>query len=90
MRLIRDFQQQQQQQSSRHFAPQQPAPYGNANPRPETSAGFRGYGADVDPERVSEGGIRGGLMDTGPGILETRRPRNRYYKNHTVYVRESG
>ncbi len=57
----------QQQQSSRHFAPPQPAPYSNANPRPGSVAGFRGYGAPVDPERVSEGGIRGGLMDTGPG-----------------------
>ncbi|OAQ96545.1 hypothetical protein LLEC1_02347 [Akanthomyces lecanii] len=69
-------QQQQQQQSSRHFAPQQPVPYGNANPRPESSAEFRGYGAAVDQDRASEGGIRGGLVDTGPSSWRRDGPVN--------------
>lgn len=59
--------QQQQQQSSGHFAPQQPAPYANANPRPENSAGYRSYGTVVNPGRGLEGSIRGGLTDTGSG-----------------------
>ncbi|TQV93023.1 NEDD8-activating enzyme E1 regulatory subunit [Cordyceps javanica] len=57
----------QQQPSSRHFAPQNAATYHSSNPRPGSVAGFRGYGADADPRRTSEGGIRGGPMETGHG-----------------------
>ncbi|KAM3478104.1 hypothetical protein MY5147_002391 [Beauveria neobassiana] len=59
--------QQQQQQTSRHFPPQHSAPYNSAHTRPGSGAGFRGYGLAVDQERAADGGIRGGLMDTGAG-----------------------
>ncbi|XWW95696.1 hypothetical protein V2A60_003663 [Cordyceps javanica] len=64
----------QQQPSSRHFAPQNAATYHSSNPRPGSVAGFRGYGADADPRRTSEGGIRGGPMDTGHGHVPNAPP----------------
>ncbi|OAA55997.1 ubiquitin-like activating enzyme (UlaA) [Cordyceps fumosorosea ARSEF 2679] len=62
------FQQQQPQQPSRHFVAHNTASFNNnAKPRPGSVGGFRGYGTAGDPERISEGGIRGGLIDTGGG-----------------------
>lgn len=57
----------QQQPALRNLAPQQQPAYGNAH-RPGSGTAFRGYGVGADQERVSDGGLRGNVMDpiTGP------------------------
>lgn len=54
------------QQPARHCVPQS-IPQNNANLQQTNVSGLRAYGAAVDHERIPEGGIRGGLMDTDGG-----------------------